>query len=180
MTPSGSCSSSLVVSAEASTIPVHWRVSDSIRSLVSARAVSIAVSCSTWSGLQVEHRAVEQDVRGACDELVEAGWPFAQAGRVDDGGAGGRVGDPAGDGPRSRCRDGPELCQVAARTHGLRTLRAAVSERNAASRKVLENNGFVPVGPAGPSDLGGKHGTWFQRDLTDLPGAAQVQSQRSP
>jgi ribosomal-protein-alanine N-acetyltransferase len=73
-----------------------------------------------------------------------------------------------------------ELCQVAAHTHGLRTLRAAVSERNAASRKVLENNGFVPVGPAGPSDLGGKHGTWFQRDLAELPGAAQVQSQRRP
>jgi ribosomal-protein-alanine N-acetyltransferase len=54
-----------------------------------------------------------------------------------------------------------ELCRLAAR-HGLRTLRAATSRANAASRKVLAKAGFVPVGPA---DLGGKPGTWYQRDL---------------
>jgi ribosomal-protein-alanine N-acetyltransferase len=58
-----------------------------------------------------------------------------------------------------------ELCQLAAAEHGLRTLRAATAEQNAASRKVLIKAGFVPVGPADPADLGGKPGTWFQCDL---------------
>ena len=58
-----------------------------------------------------------------------------------------------------------ELCQLAAARHGLRTLRAATSHDNAASQKVLTKAGFVPVGPAGPADLGGKSGTWYQRDL---------------
>ena len=58
-----------------------------------------------------------------------------------------------------------DLCQVAAARHGLRTLRAATSRENAASRKVLARAGFVPVGPAGPADLGGKSGTWYQRNL---------------
>lgn len=58
-----------------------------------------------------------------------------------------------------------ELCRLAAERHGLRTLRAATSRANAASQKVLGKAGFVPVGPAGPADLGGKSGTWYQRDL---------------
>ena len=58
-----------------------------------------------------------------------------------------------------------ELCALAAARHGLRTLRAATSRENAASRKVLAKAGFVPVGPAAPADLGGKSGTWYQRDL---------------
>ena len=58
-----------------------------------------------------------------------------------------------------------ELCRIAAARHGLRTLRAATSDGNAASQKVLAKAGFVPVGPAGPADLGGKPGTWYQRDL---------------
>ena len=58
-----------------------------------------------------------------------------------------------------------DLCQVAAARHGLRTLRAATSHDNAASQKVLAKAGFVPVGPAGPADLGGKSGTWYQRNL---------------
>ena len=58
-----------------------------------------------------------------------------------------------------------ELCQIAAVRHGLRTLRAAASHDNAASQKVLAKAGFVPVGPAAPADLGGKPGTWYQRDL---------------
>ena len=45
-----------------------------------------------------------------------------------------------------------ELCQLAAR-RGLRRLRAATSDQNAASQKVLINAGFVLVGPAQPSDL---------------------------
>ncbi|MEU7643017.1 GNAT family N-acetyltransferase [Streptomyces sp. NPDC039016] len=58
-----------------------------------------------------------------------------------------------------------ELCQLAAARHGLRTLRAATSYDNVASQKVLTKAGFVPVGSAAPSDLGGKSGTWYQRDL---------------
>jgi len=58
-----------------------------------------------------------------------------------------------------------ELCRLAAARHGLRTLRAATARENAASRKVLAKAGFVPAGPADPADLGGKPGTWYQRDL---------------
>jgi ribosomal-protein-alanine N-acetyltransferase len=58
-----------------------------------------------------------------------------------------------------------ELCRLAAARHGLRSLKAATSRENAASRKVLAKAGFVPAGPADPADLGGKPGTWYQRDI---------------
>ncbi|MFF3942725.1 GNAT family N-acetyltransferase [Streptomyces phaeofaciens] len=58
-----------------------------------------------------------------------------------------------------------ELCRLAAAMHGLVTLRAATSHDNAASQRVLVKAGFISVGPAGPADLGGKSGTWYQRDL---------------
>jgi [ribosomal protein S5]-alanine N-acetyltransferase len=58
-----------------------------------------------------------------------------------------------------------QMCRLAAEQYGLRALRAATSNENAASQKVLINAGFVPAGPAGPADLGGKHGIWYQRDL---------------
>jgi ribosomal-protein-alanine N-acetyltransferase len=58
-----------------------------------------------------------------------------------------------------------ELCQLAAARHGLRTLTAGTSSDNIASQKVLANAGFVPAGPADPAHLGGKPGTWYQRDL---------------
>jgi ribosomal-protein-alanine N-acetyltransferase len=58
-----------------------------------------------------------------------------------------------------------ELCDLAAAQYGLRTLKAATSRENAASQKVLARAGFIPVGPADPADLGGKQGTWYQRDL---------------
>jgi RimJ/RimL family protein N-acetyltransferase len=58
-----------------------------------------------------------------------------------------------------------ELCRLAAERHGLHTLRAATSSDNAASRKVLAKAGFAPVGPADPARIGGKQGTWYQRDL---------------
>ncbi|MEV0398475.1 GNAT family N-acetyltransferase [Actinoallomurus sp. NPDC050550] len=60
-----------------------------------------------------------------------------------------------------------ELCRVAAARHGLRTLRAATASGNAASQKVLTKAGFVPIGPADPAHLGGKPGTWYQRDLAE-------------
>ena len=59
-----------------------------------------------------------------------------------------------------------ELCRLAAARHGLHILRAATSHENAASQRVLAKAGFVPVGPADPADIGGKSGTWYQRDLT--------------
>ncbi|MEV8527220.1 GNAT family N-acetyltransferase [Streptomyces sp. NPDC052000] len=62
-----------------------------------------------------------------------------------------------------------ELCRLAAARHGLRTLRAATSHANAASQRVLTKAGFVPVGPADPADLGGRPGTWYQRDLALQP-----------
>lgn len=58
-----------------------------------------------------------------------------------------------------------ELCRLAPRRHGLRTLRAAASHANTASRRVLLKNGFVPVGPADPAEIGGEQGTWFERVL---------------
>jgi ribosomal-protein-alanine N-acetyltransferase len=58
-----------------------------------------------------------------------------------------------------------ELCRLAAARHGLRTLRAAVANQNVASQKVLTKAGFVAAGPADPAHLGGKPGTWYQRDL---------------
>jgi RimJ/RimL family protein N-acetyltransferase len=62
-----------------------------------------------------------------------------------------------------------ELCQRAAASYGLRTLRAATADTNTASRKVLARAGFVPAGPADPAEIGGKRGTWYQRDLADCP-----------
>ncbi len=59
-----------------------------------------------------------------------------------------------------------ELCRLAASQYGLRMLRAATTRENVASQKVLTKAGFVPVGPA---DIGGKPGTWYQRDLTAGP-----------
>jgi RimJ/RimL family protein N-acetyltransferase len=62
-----------------------------------------------------------------------------------------------------------ELCRLAAARHGLRTLRAATAHDNAASRKVLAKTGFRPVGPADPAELGGRPGTWYERDLVLEP-----------
>jgi ribosomal-protein-alanine N-acetyltransferase len=60
-----------------------------------------------------------------------------------------------------------ELCGLAAARYGLRTLKAAVSDTNVASAKVLVKAGFVPAGPADPADLGGTQGTWYQRDVVN-------------
>jgi ribosomal-protein-alanine N-acetyltransferase len=58
-----------------------------------------------------------------------------------------------------------ELCSFAATRHGVRTLRAATSRGNVASQRVLLNAGFREVEPADPSDIGGKQGSWYERDL---------------
>jgi [ribosomal protein S5]-alanine N-acetyltransferase len=57
------------------------------------------------------------------------------------------------------------LCSLAASKHGVRTLRAATSRKNVASQRVLLNSGFIEVGPAEPSDIGGKQGSWYQLDV---------------
>jgi [ribosomal protein S5]-alanine N-acetyltransferase len=62
-----------------------------------------------------------------------------------------------------------ELCGLAAARHGLRTLRAATAHEHVASRRVLVKAGFVPVGPAEPAEIGGRPGTWFQRDVALEP-----------
>ena len=59
-----------------------------------------------------------------------------------------------------------ELCRLVASRYGLRVLRAATTRENVASQKVLTKAGFAPVGPA---DIGGKPGTWYERDLTADP-----------
>ncbi|MFJ3307389.1 GNAT family N-acetyltransferase [Streptomyces sp. NPDC086549] len=58
-----------------------------------------------------------------------------------------------------------ELCRLAAARYGLHVLRAGAASENVASQRVLTKAGFVPVGPADPADLGGKPGTWYQRNL---------------
>jgi ribosomal-protein-alanine N-acetyltransferase len=63
-----------------------------------------------------------------------------------------------------------DLCRLAASRHAVTRLRAATAEENAASRRVLLNNGFTPVGPADPADIGGKPGTWYERDIAAEPG----------
>jgi len=55
-----------------------------------------------------------------------------------------------------------ELCRLGAGQYGLRMLKAATTDDNVASQKVLTKAGFVPAGPAEP---GGRPGTWYQRDL---------------
>jgi len=65
-----------------------------------------------------------------------------------------------------------ELCLLAATRYGLRTLRAATSRENAASQRVLVKSGFRPAGPA---YVGGKPGTWYERDLAG-PKRSTVQS----
>jgi ribosomal-protein-alanine N-acetyltransferase len=70
-----------------------------------------------------------------------------------------------------------ELCGLAATRYGLRTLKAAVSDTNVASQKVLARSGFVPAGPADPAGLGGNPGTWYQRDLTST---SSVSTGRAP
>ncbi len=62
-----------------------------------------------------------------------------------------------------------DLCSLAASRHGIRTLRAATSRANVASQRVLLNAGFAEVGPADPSDIGGKQGSWYQRDVVPVP-----------
>jgi ribosomal-protein-alanine N-acetyltransferase len=59
-----------------------------------------------------------------------------------------------------------QMCRLAAAEHGLRILNASTSHANIASQKVLTKSGFTLVGPADPSDVGGKPGWTYRRNLT--------------
>ena len=74
-----------------------------------------------------------------------------------------------------RGRTGTVSAGGATGNHRLRTIRAATSRENIASQRVLAKAGFVPVSLADPADIGGKPGTWYQRDL-----AADGAPQRPP
>lgn len=60
-----------------------------------------------------------------------------------------------------------QLCRQVATTFAQRTIRAATSDANIASRRVLVKAGFVLVGPADPAELGGKTGSWYERRIAD-------------
>jgi ribosomal-protein-alanine N-acetyltransferase len=66
-----------------------------------------------------------------------------------------------------------KLCELAASQYGLRTLTAETSDANVASQRVLENAGFVSVGPA---DVAGRPGTLYERvlDLRSPAGREQI------
>jgi ribosomal-protein-alanine N-acetyltransferase len=59
-----------------------------------------------------------------------------------------------------------ELCRLAATQYGLETLRAATTNENVASQRVLEKADFVSVGP---TDVAGRPGTLFQCALDRSP-----------
>lgn len=119
--------------------------------------------------------ALAEQETGACAFHVVVGDDGAVLGRfnlydIADGGAvlGYRVAERAAG--RGLATEGVvELCRTAARRYGLRTLRAAVADRNVASRRVLAKAGFVPDGRADPAGIGGHPGAWYRREL-DAPG----------
>lgn len=67
-----------------------------------------------------------------------------------------------------------ELCGLAVQRYGLHTLRAAASDRNVASQRVLAKAGFQPAGPADPAEIGGQTGRWFQLDLAAQYGSRAI------
>lgn len=63
-----------------------------------------------------------------------------------------------------------DLCRLAGSTYAVTTVRAATSHANVASQRVLAKAGFRPAGPADPSEIGGKQGSWYSLDLTGTGG----------
>jgi [ribosomal protein S5]-alanine N-acetyltransferase len=56
-----------------------------------------------------------------------------------------------------------QVCRLAASQLALRTLRARTTKDNIGSQRVLAKAGFVPCGD---TNIGGRPGTWYRRDLT--------------
>jgi ribosomal-protein-alanine N-acetyltransferase len=77
------------------------------------------------------------------DETAEVGYRVAQ-----------RV---AGRGVATSALQG--LCRIAVEQYGLQTLRAATSNENVASQRVLTKVGFAATGPA---EVGGRKGFWYE------------------
>jgi len=57
------------------------------------------------------------------------------------------------------------LCRVAGEKYALRRLRAATSNENVASQRVLAKAGFVAIGP---TEVGGRQGAWYELALASL------------
>ena len=60
-----------------------------------------------------------------------------------------------------------QLCRVAVRDHGLHTLKAATSQQNVASQRVLSKAGFVRVGTAPPAGPGEDPDALYRRNLAE-------------
>jgi [ribosomal protein S5]-alanine N-acetyltransferase len=58
-----------------------------------------------------------------------------------------------------------DLCQIAGERYRLRMLRAAASNENVASQRVLTKVGFVAAGPA---EVGGRQGSWYELVLARI------------
>jgi ribosomal-protein-alanine N-acetyltransferase len=63
------------------------------------------------------------------------------------------------------------MCRLARDEYGLRTLSAATSNENAASRRVLTKAGFVGVGPV---EVGGRQGERYELALASLRPTAVI------
>lgn len=57
-----------------------------------------------------------------------------------------------------------ELCRIAEEQYGLRRLRAAISDTNFASQRVVAKVGFLATGPA---EVGGQQGAYYELALTN-------------
>lgn len=73
-----------------------------------------------------------------------------------------------------------ELCDELARSRRADRLRAATSSANIASQRVLIKSGFILLGAADPTDLGGKSGCWYQRELGTGPARSRTAGPGSP
>jgi ribosomal-protein-alanine N-acetyltransferase len=58
-----------------------------------------------------------------------------------------------------------DLCRIASEQYGVRTLKAAASDENVASQRVLTKVGFVATGPA---EVGGRQGSCYELVLPGL------------
>ncbi|MFE2915657.1 GNAT family N-acetyltransferase [Kitasatospora indigofera] len=122
-----------------------------------------------FAGFDARHRALlaEQEA-GVCHFHVVLDERGSLVGRVNlvdvaDGTAdlGYRIGErSAGRGLATAVV--ADVCRLAATEYGLHALTAATTLDNPASRRVLERNGFAPVGDV---SLGGRPGLRFRRGL---------------
>ncbi len=75
-------------------------------------------------------------------------------------------GSPTGSRPRGGDRGGAGTLPARGVPVPLRMLKAATSDQNVASQRVLIKVGVVPAGAADPADIAGKQGSWYRRGLT--------------